>query len=331
MAGLHSAGIVRVITVLLFLQSRPASTFHSPSIGGIDCVRHLLQQKTNFCDKLLAQKRGQSQRTRSLPVWLSAKKHNNDEESNNGIFAPVLGNPGRALTFSIFMTLSGAVLGPFLDSFHSAFGVLQYDVPITMQLWGRDAAHPALITAWWVPELFGLAGFLIGWLYLLFDRSIGNDPPPSPPKILFGISLFTFQYWLSGLLFQLNIDRSVILNVMSLVAAAGFWVLDGTMAGFIVSAMTALGGPAIEVGLLSVVASHFDFGGYHYNDLGETGYFPLWIIPVYFLGGPANGNLAKGYWNYLSNKTENDYNVERKKPIGCLECNDTRCVPCPNW
>jgi hypothetical protein len=263
-----------------------------------------------------------------------------DSVTVDGIWPPLFDNPRRAVGFSVLMACSGAVLGPFLDSFHSAFGVLQYDVPITVQLWGRDADHPALITAWWVPALFGLAGFLIGWLYILLGRVLDKDEsdyPPSPPKILIGISLFTFQYWLSGALYQSGVDRNVILNVMSVVAAAGFWALDGSMTGLLISTMTALGGPAIEVGLLTVASlPTFDFAGYHYTDLGETGYFPLWIIPVYFLGGPANGNLAKGIW-YMLKPTAATETTTTDRPRGtmmvpvCTQCKDTRCVPCPNW
>jgi hypothetical protein len=280
----------------------------------------------------------------------------------NGIWTPLLDNPKRSIGFSVLMAGSGAILGPFLDSFHSAFGVLQYDEPITVQLWGRDADHPALITAWWVPELFGLAGFLIGWLYILIDRLVLHhsrkedyaqqvfdqvepknklEDPPSPPQILLGIALFTFQYWLSGALYQSGVDRTVILNVMSAVAAAGFWALDGSMTGLLVSTMTALGGPAIEVGLLTIAASlpTLHFAGYHYTDLGETGFFPLWIMPVYFLGGPANGNLAKGFWHYCSQQvvtaapSATDTTLDRSSHplVVCTRCNDTRCVPCPNW
>jgi hypothetical protein len=191
------------------------------------------------------------------------------------------------------MAICGAILGPFLDSYHSAFGVLQYDVPITTALWG-STDNPALITAWWVPLLFGIAGWLIGWLYIVLDalfQTASSTKEPSPPKIFLGVSIFTFQYWLSGILVASGVlDRTGILNAMSLYAAIGFLVLDGSMAGFLTSAATALGGPIIEVGLLSMSKEGImPAGGYHYNDLGETGFFPLWIVPVYFLGGPAVG------------------------------------------
>jgi hypothetical protein len=246
--------------------------------------------------------------------------------------ARIIGDPQRSVTFSILMSICGAVLGPFLDSYHSAFGVLQYDEPLSWKLWG-SSEHPALTTAWWVPGLFGLAGFLIGWLYVLLDSILENPRDsqlsPSPPKIFLGISLFTLQYWLSGILVQFGVDRVSILNAMSTVAALGFWVLDGTTAGLITSAATGIGGPMIEVVLIWCTANGIVSGGYHYNDLGETGFFPLWIMPVYFLGGPANGNLARGFWNWLSKESEESLKPEKVQEP-CPDCNDTRRVPCPN-
>lgn len=248
----------------------------------------------------------------------------------------IISSPRRSTLFSVLMASAGAVLGPFLDAYHSAFGVLQYDNPITAQLWGSPD-HPALITSWWVPELFGLAGFLIGWLYMIGDEYFkpstkAPDPKPSAPSIFLGISLFTLQYWLSGAMVLSGVDRITILNVMSLISAVGFLVLDWTEAGFFTSAATAIGGPLIEVGLLSLSRNDLILGsGYHYTDLGETGFFPLWILPVYFLGGPANGNLARGLWNGLTETlgVEDSPVTKEKAPPGCLVCSDTRRVPCP--
>ena len=264
--------------------------------------------------------------------------------------------PTKTLPFSALLIGSGALLGPFLDSYHSLFGVLSYEQALTAQLWGSGMNNdlPALVTAWWVPELFGLAGFLIGWLYVLLDAASatstgakadgehprngepisdrGSDPTdPSWPKIWAGISFFTLQYWLSGVLYANGCDRSTLLQLMSVLAAAGFAALDGTMAGFLTSTATAVGGPLIEVGLITILVGH---GGYHYNDLGETGYFPLWIVPVYFLGGPAVGNLARGYWRWLlppelSSAAEDAHGGEMEGP-GCRACGDSRAVGCPN-
>jgi len=277
-------------------------------------------------------------------VCYGSKKPNVSDSLSTLVSTAVTLNPKRSVLFSVCMTAAGAALGPFLDSYHSDFGVLQYDQPFTKALWA-SAEHPALTTTVWVPELFGLAGFLIGWLYILLDQQQkqqqavfngkgGTEPAvtkPSPPKILVGIAYFTFQYWLSGVLFQAGSDRSTILQIESLLAAAGFLALDQSFAGFLISTATALGGPFIEAGLLSLSRTDNMFGyGYHYNDLGETGFFPIWILPVYFLGGSAVGNLARGVWNALGAHVPADTQKVDKEPPGCPVCQDTRQVPCPS-
>ncbi|GAX11989.1 hypothetical protein FisN_8Lh083 [Fistulifera solaris] len=265
-----------------------------------------------------------------------------DDDNNNNKDTPqvvlkqaasqLTSNFQRSLLFSIGMTLAGATLGPFLDTYHSAFGVLHYEHPITAALWSSAEEHPALITAWWVPELFGLAGFLIGWLYIALDAGLSpSSIRPSVPKILGGISLFTFQYWFSGVLVAMGVDRVTILNIMSTMAAMGFVALDGTLAGLVTSTATALGGPLIEICLLSLSqAGMLGENGYAYTDLGETGFFPLWICPVYFLGGPANGNLARGLWNAISDRLGIPAEVPSSTVVDCKVCRNTRTVPCPN-
>ena len=79
-------------------------------------------------------------------LWASSK---NDNSSPN-VWEQVIENPKRSILFSLLMGLCGALLGPFLDAYHSAFGVLKYDDPITAVLWGSEQ-FPGLTTAWWVP------------------------------------------------------------------------------------------------------------------------------------------------------------------------------------
>ena len=252
------------------------------------------------------------------------------QSPNKSPLDKITNNPTQSLLFSLSQTTAGAILGPFLDSYHSANGVLQYDSPFTAQLWSTSDI-PALTTTWWVPPLFGLAGFLIGWMYILLDDFFGEGADSTPrgvsvPIILFGISFFTFQYWASGILYAYGVDRSIIFWIMSILALIGFQGLDGTKSGLVTSVATALGGPLIEVGLITFLAG--SSGGYHYTDTGETGFFPLWIVPVYFLGGPANGNLARGMWNALGKLDGGD--GEKVQRRGCTSCGDTRVVPCPN-
>ena len=282
--------------------------------------------------------RCKSQSHRSV-IFLS--EHDDVDSMNSPplerIVTKITSDPKRSINFSLLMTVCGALLGPFLDSYHSLFGVLTYNTPLVFPILGSIGTGPDLltcVTSLWVPPLFGLAGFLIGWLYILCD-TVTSDAThsqlhPSIPKVLVGISYFTLQYWLSGILFSHGIDRSSILATMSVLAAGGFYLLDGTISGLFTSAATAVGGPLIEVGLISSLP---DSWGYHYNDAGETGFFPLWIIPVYFLGGPANGNLARGFWDALSKQSDDvgTSGVQAEfKQVPCSSCNGTRAVKCPN-
>lgn len=299
------------------------------------------QAFSSFTDELnsmpaLSRRKSDSRLGEKLRFSSDEDPSTNDSAPSNNAIRLITKDPKRSILFSLLMGLCGAGLGPFLDSYHSAFGVLKYDEPFRLILWGSEK-YPALTTTWWVPELFGLAGFLIGWLYILLDASLLDSSDlrrqPSPPKTLVGISFFTLQYWLSGILVQSELlDRTGILNLMSVLAAIGFLALDGTFSGLIVSLATCIGGPLIEAGLITATANGILSSGYHYNDLGETGFFPLWIVPVYFLGGPANGNLARGFWNMLSGETEtkSPKSASLKDKESCNDCQGTRRVMCPN-
>lgn len=281
------------------------------------------------------------------PLVRSLSENDDNVDSFNADISPIervvtkiKDDPTRSIYFSLMMTFCGAALGPFLDSYHSLFGVLTYNTPIVLPILGSIGKGPDLltcVTSLWVPPLFGLAGFIIGWLYIILDTVTTDGTQgqlhPTPSKVLLGISYFTFQYWLSGILFSHGVDRSSILTIMSLLAAGGFYLLDGTTAGFVTSAATAIGGPLIEVGLISSLPESW---AYHYNDVGETGFFPLWIVPVYFLGGPANGNLARGFWNALGSEEETTIAktfgelLGKDQIVPCSVCLGTRAVKCPN-
>ena len=294
--------------------------------------------------------RGYLVRSKSHPsVRFSSENDSGDNYLNANlppierVVAKIKADPIKSIYFSLLMTFCGAALGPFLDSYHSLFGVLTYNTPLVFPILGSIGNGPDLltcVTSFWVPPLFGLAGFIIGWLYIILD-TVTTDATtqdeqlrPTPSKILFGIAYFTFQYWLSGILYSRGVDRASILAIMSALAAGGFYLLDATISGVITSAATAIGGPLIEVGLISSLP---DSWAYHYNDSGETGFFPLWIVPVYFLGGPANGNLARGFWNALGSEEDateaKTFGMLLEKDqvvVPCSVCLGTRAVKCPN-
>jgi hypothetical protein len=277
-------------------------------------------------------------------TWFCSSKDNSHCELSRSPIQSIIdtmqSNPSKSIYFSLSMTLCGAVLGPFLDSYHSLFGVLMYDTPLVFPILGHIGGGTELltcVTTYWVPPLFGAAGFLIGWLYILLDAGFYGEEKvtnpsqsklnPTIPKVLIGVSYFTLQYWISGILFVNHIDRESILIIMSVLAAGGYLALDRTSSGFIASAATAIGGPLIEVGLISSLPESW---AYHYNDPGETGYFPFWIIPVYFLGGPANGNLARALWNALGkNKARlKEEGGESLRRISCPQCQGMRAESC---
>ena len=196
------------------------------------------------------------------------------------------------------MFICSFILGPFLDGYHSAFHVLSYNTPHPVYL----GSIRLFFTDFWVPPLFGLAGIIISTLYILFDQILVTPQSkqlPSWSKVFFGISFFSFQYWASG---YLSYDEPLITdgtlwNILLYSGIFGFILFDLTVAGLIVSILTAISGPLIEIILINQV--HL----YHYLKPNFFG-IPLWIIPIYFLGGQAVGNLARVMKMELENRKE---------------------------
>lgn len=187
------------------------------------------------------------------------------------------------------LALSGALLGPNLDNYHSVFGVLEYKYPVQVVV--EDSL--LLTTASWVPPLFAVAGVGIGTLYLYFDQLLSTNEQkrkPSWPAAFLCISLFTFQYYLSGVLFHEGYDAATLSFVLLPFAFGGFWAFDRTKSGAIVSLMTAVLGPLIELALVNFTDQ------YTYANADFFG-IDSWIPVVYFLGGPAVGNLARAFSN----------------------------------
>lgn len=200
-------------------------------------------------------------------------------------------------SFLVAMASAGALLGPILDGFHSRFGVLTYHnpAPFAVEVFNFELCQ----TAAWVPPMFGLAGIIIGTLYAVLDRFLQSPPEslsPSGAKVLLGIACFVVQYWLSGILLGptegLALGGEWLLGgsqvLLWLLALAHWRVFDNTRAGAIVSALTALGGPLIEIGILNFPG--WDVYAYALPDFFRI---PAWISAVYFCGGPAVGNLAR--------------------------------------
>ncbi|GAB5354795.1 hypothetical protein AAMO2058_000150000 [Amorphochlora amoebiformis] len=183
---------------------------------------------------------------------------------------------------------SGALLGPNLDNYHGLFGVLTYAHPIVFSV--KDTV--LLQTSSFVPPTFGLAGFLIGSLYLTLDQFLNTTQSsrnPSGLTILSGIGAFSAQYYLSGLLAGgFHIPSPYLHLILAATMICIFLVFDRTKSGALVALATGLGGPLIELFLVN----QLDL--YSYADADFFG-IDSWIPWVYAAGAPAVGNLARGY------------------------------------
>lgn len=116
---------------------------------------------------------------------------------------------------------------------------------------------------------------------------------PPPQDVLFAISLFTFQYYVSGLLSGIYLLDPLQINLVLLgLAAMCYLRFDRSWAGLAVGVATAVGGPVIELALTSFTDL------YHYTS-PDFYSVPSWIPWVYLCGGPAVCNLARAQWQAL--------------------------------
>jgi len=166
---------------------------------------------------------------------------------------------------------SGAALGP-VDNFHSQYGVLQYD---------RFDVSLLVETSLWTPPLFGVAAVLIGGIALSLDK----EPRLSRPELVApSIFVFVVIYWLSAILGPLvdPVTESLALWPLALASTLYF-----DASALVTAALTAVGGPLIELALTHVELYHYvraDFYG-----------VASWIPAVYFAGAAPVALLARSF------------------------------------
>lgn len=187
------------------------------------------------------------------------------------------------------MFLYSAALGPCLDNYHGLFDVLNYKQGVPIVLTFND--HTVLKTAAWVPFLFGFAGVSMSFIVLTLDsyyaRSSGVRPsPPSWSKVLYGISFFSAQYYLSGLLDKMELDIPRMHASLLALLGVGSALFDASAAGLLLGLLTAAAGTGTELLLVNAL------GLYSYTHADVSGVCS-WIPWVYFLGAFAVGNLAR--------------------------------------
>lgn len=158
-----------------------------------------------------------------------------EENSNNnargyGITDPdkslssvVTNDPARSAVFSIVLAIVCGVAGPLLQSFRFASGMGTLGPPTAaVETW-----------QWWpIPELYGITGLLVGWIYIIMDNVVLDtdveDRSPDVEQVLFGFGLFLSQYLLAGALYSYGFDEVTIFAWSMFLAGFGFSALDGT-------------------------------------------------------------------------------------------------------
>jgi hypothetical protein len=148
--------------------------------------------------------------------------------------------------------------------------------------------------------LFGLAGVIMSFLTVVMDEAFQTPCKklqPAPPDVLKGISLFSFQYYISGVLAGAFFLKPVILNVSLLgLAVVCYLRFDRTWAGLTVGVLTSIFGPILEL----LLTTYTELYMYSSPDFYSV---PSWIPWVYLCGGPAVCNLARAQWQALQDST----------------------------
>ena len=193
------------------------------------------------------------------------------------------------------LALAGAALGPVCDNFHSGFGVLAYDkyeiaIGAAPAWWGGGHLFQ---TAAWVPPLFALAAIIIGGIDALVAARAPPAAAPSGPRVAAGVGAFVALYALSAALAGAPPLGAGVAPATSSLAlwppALALWaLLDPSPSSFVAGALTAVGGPLIEVALLGGGGAFAEpFGHLYSYARADLLGVDSWIPAVYFAGGPA--------------------------------------------
>ena len=192
------------------------------------------------------------------------------------------------------MFIISAPLGMMLDNHHGLFNVLSY-ADNGLRLTVENNHHVYLRTALWVPALFGVAGVVMSYIILKLDQlfsitsSDNRSAPPSWSHIFYGISFFSGQYYLSGLLdYSLStVDGPQTIHItLAASTMAGILLFDRSAAGVWLAALTVVAGPLAEIFIINV------FHAYQYTHADWFGVCS-WIFWIYATGAPAVGKLAR--------------------------------------
>jgi hypothetical protein len=140
--------------------------------------------------------------------------------------------------------------------------------------------------AWWTPLLFGASVGIGGPIYAVGVRLIAGSRPRRPPPpvrdLAVGFAIFGVLYFGSG---YLPASNGVKLAILLCGAVVLFGWLDRTGAGAIMTLVTAVTGPLVEITLVHLgtfVHLQPDFAG-----------IPMWLPGLYLCAGPTLGQIAR--------------------------------------
>lgn len=227
---------------------------------------------------------------RNLNVMCAEKQNGNQPPIRPIIRHPFSNNDDFSKTLLSMFLISGP-LGMSLDNYHGLFNVLEYSIKgIPIQVLFDD--HIILKSAAWVPFLFASAGLSMTILGFYFDQYFVTPTQikmPKWPKTFYSISMFSFQYYISGLLDQYGLENFKIHVLLAVIGVFGFILFDGSSAGLLLALCTAIAGPLAEIVLINYghlyIYNHADFLG-----------ICSWILWIYFLGASAVHNLARSIY-----------------------------------
>jgi len=175
---------------------------------------------------------------------------------------------------SLKLTLTGATVGPIVDSLHNQclleYGKAQIDIPS----FTTDTTSYLLRTSWYIPPLLGIAYLVLGGILpRIFNAILQNVPSPQNEstlrnKAIYAVTSTALIIKLSEVLETSSLySSSTNLSIMITAALLQWAILDKSPSSLLAASLVSIGGPLSE---LPFVAHDY----WHYIP-SASDYFPL--------------------------------------------------------
>lgn len=176
----------------------------------------------------------------------------------------------RALRIALLFAFGAVVLSVF-DGFHTHSGTTAYREVI------------AFGAAWWTPLLFASAAGFGGLAYAIAHRRFAPTEPHAPwSQIGIGVACYGALYAATA---WLRVPSAAMLAILTVAAAAFWWLLDKTRVGIVLAIVTGFCGCATEASLIA--GGHFR---YLRPDLVGI---PVWLFGLYLVSSVVIGTMAR--------------------------------------